>query len=153
MKRHLDSEMLYGALSTLLLLGAFFLSGCEVLGPQEPPLNPTEVTNQFYRWYIGYPGNPLVDKAYRASPYLAESLIEEIDDTLASFEMGAADPILLAQDIPERFAVETAKAVEGDQATVLVELYWSGNETPSVREITLAKRDGEWKIIDISMVP
>ena len=136
-----------------LLVGLFLVAGCGLLGPQEPPLSPTEVTNQFYRWYIGYPGNPLVDKAYRASPYLAKSMIEEVDETLASFEIGGADPFLLAQDIPERFTVEAA-TVEDDRATVRVYFYWwSGDETPSVREITLAKRDGEWKIIDVSMTP
>jgi hypothetical protein len=136
-----------------VLVGLLMLAGCGLFGPQEPPLSPTEVTNQFYRWYIGYPGNPLVDKAYRASPYLAESMIEEVDETLASFEVGGADPFLLAQDIPERFTVEAA-TVADDRATVRVYFYWwSGDENPSVREITLAKRDGEWKIIDVSMTP
>jgi hypothetical protein len=129
------------------------VAGCDLIGSQEPPLSPTEVTNQFYRWYIGYPGNPLVDKAYRASPYLAESMIEEVDETLAAFEMGGADPFLLAQDIPERFTVE-GEEIDGDRATVQVNFYWwSGDEDPSVRRVTLAKRDGEWKIIDVSRVP
>jgi hypothetical protein len=135
----------------VLLLAVLLLTGCTLFGPQEPPLSPTEVTNRFYRWYIGYPGNPLVDNAYRTSPYLAASLIEEVDATLASFEVGGADPFLLAQDLPERFTVEPA-TVEDDRATVLVYFYWwSGDETPTEREITLAKRDGEWKIIDIAM--
>jgi len=128
-------------------------AGCGLFGPKEPPLDPTEVTHQFYRWYLGYPGNPLADKAYRASPYLAESMIQEVDETLASFEVGGADPFLLAQDIPERFTVEPA-SVGDDRATVLVYFYfWSGDETPAVREVTLAKRDGEWKIIGVSMAP
>ena len=156
MKNDLACARRYLALLRILLIlpiVSLLLAGCGLLGARTPPLSPTEVTNQFYRWYIGYPGNPLVDKAYRASPYLAESLIEEVDETLASFELGGADPFLMAQDIPERFTVEEA-TVEGDRATVLVYLYWwSGDENPSVLDVTLAKREGEWKIIDISRQP
>jgi hypothetical protein len=116
---------------------------------REPELTPQEVVTKFYRWYIGYPGNPLVDREYRESPYLAESYVEEVDEVL---EGGIYfDPILLAQDIPERFTVEDAQISE-DEATVRVSLYWSGNDTPSVRRVDLELIDDAWRIISVSMV-
>ena len=124
------------------------VAGCAWVS-QEPELSPQEVVTTFYRWYIGYPGNPLVDREYRQSPYLAESYVEELDEAL---EGGIHfDPILLAQDIPERFTVEEAD-ISGDEATVMVSLYWRGNDTPSVRRVDLALIEGGWRITDVSMI-
>ena len=125
------------------------LSGC-VLPTKEPSLSPQEVVTKFYRWYIGYPGNPLVDKEYRASPYLAKSFIQEVDETLASFDRGGGDPFLLAQDIPEQFTVDEAN-VSGNRASVAINLYWGENPTPSPRQVDLELIDDEWKITHISI--
>jgi hypothetical protein len=106
------------------------------------------VVTKFYRWYIGYPGNPLVDRKYRESPYLASTFVHDVDEALAGgFH---ADPILLAQDIPERFTVEEAE-ISGDEAVATVHLYWSGNSTPSIRRVDLRLIDSQWKITDVSM--
>lgn len=134
----------------VLFLLSCGLSGCGLFSP-EPSMSPQEVVNEFYHWYIGYPGNPLVDKEYRNSPYLAESFIEHVDGTVASFELGSADPILLAQDIPERFTVGEAVISDG-HAEVPVEFYWGGNPTPSERRVELEMIDGEWKITAVHMV-
>ncbi|MBN1976537.1 MAG: DUF3828 domain-containing protein [Anaerolineae bacterium] len=128
---------------------SLFLSGC-VLPTREPSLSPQEVVTKFYRWYIGYPGNPLVDKEYRASPYLAESFVQEVDGTLASFDRGGGDPFLLAQDIPEQFTVDEV-TVSGERAGVTINLYWGGNPTPSPRRVDLELIDGEWKITRVSL--
>jgi hypothetical protein len=139
----------YSPLILIAIALSLLLSGC---GPQnkEPALSPQEVVTKFYRWYIGYPGNPLVDKEYRASPYLAEPFIQEVDETLASFDRGGSDPFLLAQDIPEQFTVDEA-TVTGDRASVAVNLYWGGNPTPSPRQVDLELIDGEWKIARVSI--
>jgi hypothetical protein len=145
------------ALAALLLL-----SGCALLArpTQAPPMTPVEVVTKFYRWYIGYPANPLVDEAYKSSPYLSEELIQEIEETLASFANGrsgpasAYDPILLAQDIPESFTVEE-ESLSGDRATVIVHLFWGGNPTPSDRRVELERvrqdKEVRWKIVDIRL--
>jgi hypothetical protein len=127
---------------TLALGGCAGVSGA-------PELSPEEVVIKFYRWYIGYPGNPLVDREYRESPYLADSFIRAVDETV---EGGfRADPILLAQDIPESFTVGQAEIAEG-QATVVVSFYWGGNPTPSQRRCDLLLIDGAWRIADVSMI-
>ena len=123
------------------------LSGCGLVA-QEPELSPQEVVSAFYRWYIGYPGNPLVDREYRESPYLAESFVGEVDEIAqGGFRV---DPFLLAQDIPERFSLDEVE-LSGDEALVVVSLYWGGNPTPTERRVDLELIDGEWKITDVSM--
>jgi hypothetical protein len=136
-------------LASIIVLFVVALSGC-ALAAREPALSPQEVVTQFYRWYIGYPGNPLVDKEYRASPHLASSFIQAVDQTLASQERGGGDPFLLAQDIPERFAVGEA-TVSGEQAGVALRFYWGGNPTPSHRLVYLERIEGEWKIAGVSI--
>jgi len=134
-------------LKLLIVLAALVaVSGCGLVS-QEPDMSPQEVVTKFYRWYVGYPGNPLVDREYRESPYLAEPFIREVDEALEGGFM--ADPILLAQDIPERFTVDEMEVV-GDQATVIVSLYWGGNPTPSRRSVELRLLEGEWRITDVS---
>jgi hypothetical protein len=128
------------------------LIGCGSCSRGEPPMSPTEVVNQFYRWHLGYPGNPLADRAYRTNTDLAESFIAKVDEMMAASQVGRADPFLLAQDVPERFAVYSA--IEGDgEATVLVDLYWPGNATPVRREVTLRFLEGRWQITGVSPVP
>lgn len=124
------------------------VNGCGLVS-REPEMSPQEVVTKFYRWYVGYPGNPLVDREYRESPYLAESYIDKIDDALEGGFM--ADPILLAQDIPESFTVDETE-VAGDAATVIVSFYWGGNPTPSRRSVELRLIEGEWKITDVLMI-
>lgn len=133
----------------LLTLGLLaVLTGCGLLSGQ-PEMGPPEVVTKFYRWYVGYPGNPLADREYRESPYLSQSFIQEVDEAL---EGGfRADPILLAQDIPERFTIDETD-VSGDEATVIVSLYWSANPVPSRRKVDLRLLQGEWKITGVAVV-
>jgi len=123
------------------------LSGCGLVA-REPELSPQEVVSAFYRWYIGYPGNPLVDREYRESPYLAEPFVGEVDEIAK--EGFRVDPFLLAQDIPERFAVDGVEVSE-DEASVVLSLYWGGNPTPTERRIHLRLIDGAWMITDVSL--
>lgn len=135
-------------LAVALLLVGIALAGC-AWGRGDPALSPEEVVTKFYRWYIGYPGNPLADREYRESPYLADSFVQEVDEIVAGDFR--ADPILLAQDIPEQFTVEAAD-VSRSRAIVTIEFYWSGNPTPVGRTITLETIDGAWRITDVAMV-
>jgi hypothetical protein len=132
----------------LITLG-LVVGGCR--SAKTPELSPHQVTYQFYRWYIGYPGNPLVDKEYRSSPYMTAALIEKIDQTIASFDKSAYDPILMAQNIPESFGVEQPKT-SGDRSTVLVRLFWGPQSSFTDLEITLVLVENEWKIDDITRV-
>jgi hypothetical protein len=118
-------------------------------------LAPEAVVRSFYGWYLWYARgggemrNPLVDGAYRDSGYLTTRFVDEIDRTLASFDKGGFDPLLLAQDFPESVQVVDATSA-GDRASVKVQMLWAGNPTPSERTVTLVLTDGGWKIDGIS---
>jgi hypothetical protein len=70
-------------------------------------LNSEETVQAFYDWYLAYIRgsgefrNPLVDRAYRAAPYLEASLVHRMDRLV---EEGLVyDPFLCGQDVPETF--------------------------------------------------
>jgi len=120
---------------------------------------PQEVVADFYDWYLEYVNagrgdmagmrNPLVDGAYRTCGYLTEAFVQEIDETLASFDKGGFDPFLLAQDIPE--SVDLGETVMvSDEANVVIQMFWSGNPTPTERTVTVKQVDGQWKIAGIT---
>lgn len=138
-----DSLILAFCLSLLLTLSA-----CSLIAPATPDLDPAAVTEAFYRWYIGYPGNAAADGAYQGSPYLAQSYIERIDALRTAETRGGADPFLLAQDVPARFEVGEA-VIDGDRASVTLSLYWAGNEIPTVRHVWLEILDGAWRIVGV----
>ncbi|MGI6207952.1 MAG: hypothetical protein ACOYEW_07025 [Anaerolineae bacterium] len=117
-------------------------------------LGPAETVEAFYAWYLDYIGdpatgefrNPLADRAYRDSAYLAPEFIAEVDALLDSFEGGGYDPFLMAQDVPTEIHVGEAM-VAGDMATVPVTTSFPGHSL----EVTLAKgTDGVWQITDIT---
>lgn len=148
------------AMALALTLGG--LVGCspapEPVAASSAPEAPESVVESFYRWYIGHPSNPLSDGAYRSSEHLTEGFIQQVDEIVASFDQGAFDPFLCAQDIPGSFSVDEAtivsEGVEGDQeATVVVHQMWNaGTEYASTHDLTVTLRmqDGEWKIVHIA---
>jgi len=82
-----------------------------VAEPLVEPEAPDTVARAFYEWYLGYIGepgsdtfrNPMVDGAYRDTPYLTDSFVGHVDELLAGWreqEMPGYDPFLCAQDIP-----------------------------------------------------
>ncbi len=133
---------------TILLFFTIVLSGCSILNPS-PKLGPAEVTEKFYRWYLGYPGNSLADRRYQESEYLSSELIDKVDLMLQADIPGRGDPFLLAQDIPEFYQVE-GETILDDRAEVGVFFFWSGNPDPSQRTVELQLIQGDWKITSIN---
>jgi hypothetical protein len=133
---------------------------CPVATPQSPvpegPLftEPEGPVSAFYSWYLWYArevGNPLVDGAYRSSEYLTGEFVAEVDELVASFDRGAYDPFLCAQDIPETFSLDEA-VVSGEEATIVVHEVWNaGTEFETVHdvEVSLHLLDGRWMLVDI----
>jgi hypothetical protein len=117
---------------------------------------PEMVVKDFYEWYVGQfrrdgeMQNPLVAGAYRERADLSAGFKAEAEETVASFDKGGYDPILLAQDIPVEVRVGAVE-MAGYEAEVAAELFWGGNPTPSERTVTLQLIDGAWKIAAIAM--
>ena len=125
-------------LSCLLLA----LTGC-AQGPTQAAVAPEAVTEAFYTWYLAYEGNPMADKAYQESAYLSAAMVTKADEIIASFDKGAYDVFLCAQDIPIFIEVGEAE-IEGDTAHLTV-----GTSFGAAIDVTLGRTNGEWKISDI----
>jgi hypothetical protein len=125
------------------------LGSCNTLplqsvSPQDPlVLTPEEVVEGFYNWYTEYPGNPN-QGAYRASPFLTESLMDSTAEIVAGFQMGGYDPFLCAQDIPDKIYVNAAD-ISGQTAEIRVTSSFGGHEF----KVLLVQEDGEWKIDEV----
>jgi hypothetical protein len=128
------------------------------VGLEEAPLNPIEVVEAFYEWYLDYTKadsegnfrNALVEGAYRTSPYLSENFITKIDQRDQSY-----DPLLCAQDIPtsiltDGFFIEKLHAPgESTHASIVVRTSFPGH----IFTVDLARPGGkldEWKIEDVT---
>jgi hypothetical protein len=143
------------ALAALLVVGGVAAMGLPAAQATDGP-TPDAVVSGFYEWYLDYIGeagerrNPLVDRAYRTSEFLSEGFVAKVDEQLASAEHFLGDPFLMAQDVPVKVEVGAAE-VEGDEASVLVEMTWGGNPVPSKRMVNLVRVDGEWRIDQVTM--
>jgi hypothetical protein len=146
------------ALLMVVLVAALLLAGCRASAGQAAEKDAAAAAatvEQFYRWYLGYPGNPFAERAYRQSPLLSGAFKAELDaamDAMLAAGPGGADLILCAQDIPGEMRYGAA-AVEGDMATATVTQVWNpGTEFEMLRDLTvmLNKLDGKWLISSIS---
>jgi hypothetical protein len=143
MNRHCLSVVIWSALFVMTVV----LAGCSQ--PAVASTAPEDVVDAFYYWYLGYPGNPMVDRAYHDSEYLTQAFKAEVDDILSSFTGGGYDPFLMAQDIPADITVRNA-SIDGNQAYVTVSQRWAGGFTREL-EIELQLVEGEWLINGIVM--
>jgi hypothetical protein len=100
---------------------------------------PEEIVEAFYNEYLAYDGNPLVDKTYQFSIMLSDDFIAYLDDFTADGML--YDPILCAQDRPERILTGTA-IISGDLATVPATSSFEGHHF----DVKLRQVDGTWKI-------
>jgi ABC-type glycerol-3-phosphate transport system substrate-binding protein len=146
------------ALLMVMMAAVVVLSGCSASFGQAAEKSAAEAAStveQFYRWYLGYPGNPFAERAYRDSPLLSEAFKAELDaemDAMIAAGPGGADLILCAQDIPGEMRYGAAE-VEGDSATATVTQVWNpGTEFEMLRDqtVTLEQVDGKWLIGGIS---
>ena len=140
-----------------LALIALLAAGSLALQTQAAEREATEaasVSESFYRWYLGYPGNAFAAQAYRESPLVTAAFVAEMDAAIEAMRAagpGGADLILCAQDIPGEMRYGAA-TVEDGRATAIVQEVWNpGTEHEQARDVTviLEQVDGEWLIDDI----
>ena len=124
------------------------LSACSLSLPNASPsdpmiMTPEEVVESFYNWYMQYPGNPMVERAYRQSPFLTDQWIQEVDEALDSSQgQSGFDPFLCAQDIPEKVFVQPANITQ-DTAVVVMKSSFAGHSLT----VDLQRTNGaDWKI-------
>lgn len=129
------------------------------------PLSPEGVVQLFYNWYFNYgepdhslgnacyalasAGNPLADRAYRESPFLAQAFIDRVEALLAEQEGAVAyDPFLRARNHPRGFYVVTHEMeVKGAEASVPVQLAYGREQI--IIEVEVTNEDGKWRIVEV----
>jgi hypothetical protein len=80
--------------------------------------SPAGTAKAFYTWTLAYMTagnefhNPWVEGAHRQSPFLSQDFIERLDEQLASAEPVLADPVFLAQDLPDTFTTAPCQEAE-----------------------------------------
>jgi len=113
------------------------------------PMTPEQVVERFYTWYIGYTqnaGDPLADRAYGSSEYVAEEMVHRADEA-------SEDPFLHAADVPGEVSVE-GTLISDQEATVAVREIWNpGTRHELIQELEVLLRlvDGRWRIADVTV--
>ncbi len=131
----------------LIVVSAIALGACSSFAPNTasagaaelPDVPAEQVVQEFYDWYINFPGHPIVSGAYAEHPLVGEELVKAVE---AQRQGGLiADPILCAQDVPDRVTAGDA-VVDGSNAKVHLTTSWEGHEL----DVELLVVGGEWKI-------
>lgn len=130
------------AVSFLSLVLIFLLMGCGS-GDQVglPSEDPGEVAKEFYDWYLGDRSGPPKDP--RESVYLAESLIDRLDEMMESTMPSDQISFVCAQDFPDTIEVVSSK-IDGERAEVLVRTSFGTN-----LRLMMEPEDGQWRIYDV----
>lgn len=117
-------------------------------------MSPLELTESFYRWHVGFPGNPLLHTRDKWREYFTPAFIQQVEEILAPREGpgGGFDPFLCAQDIPAElaFAEEERSA---DEVTIRVQKLWGPGSPASELTVHLVRLDGRWWIARITCTP
>lgn len=114
--------------------------------PADPlRMTPEEVVEAFYNWALEYPGNAVVEGAFRDSPFLSHSFIQSLDECLNDPQnFFPADPLFLAQSFPKGFRVRGISLAENRAQVVLHQDFGGGAFLDLTIDLVL--EDGEWKI-------
>jgi hypothetical protein len=135
----------------LLVAAVFGTRAFQSQAAEKSAADAAATAEEFYRWYLAYPGNAFAERAYRNSPLLSDAFKAQLDadiEAMIAAGPGGADLILCAQDIPGDMRYGAAE-VDGDSATATVTQVWNpGTEFEMLRDltITLDKVGGDWLI-------
>ena len=130
-------------------------SGGDATGRGERPrgrlvLEPEQVADAFYRWYIGqiaHDHEPLLDNHVMLRKYVTAPVIARIVRQMNSANGLDADYFLQAQDIQDSWSSQV-KAERTGEAQLLADVVVTLGESGShyVLEVQLRKEAGVWKI-------
>jgi hypothetical protein len=123
-----------------------------VVRPAVEMTSAEEITQKFYDWYLAALGSgtltPLLDGAYRSSPYLSTELVHELDSIVASFGDGPRyDPILFSSTVPQIVSVRI-ESLAADEARVTVHESWPNSFQDLL--VRLTPVDGQWKLAELT---
>ena len=116
--------------------------------PSPAGLGPEELVETFLRWYVEYPGHAIHDGAVGRTGYLTDDYPDRLEEIVAGYDLGSADPILCAQDYPTNIRAQPA-VITGDDAVLHVT-----SDFPNHRlEVHLTSVEGQWRIRQVYCAP
>ena len=74
------------ALLMVLMMAALLLAGCSASfgqAAEKSAADAAATVEEFYRWYLAYPGNPFAERAYGESPLLGAAFKAKLDAAMA----------------------------------------------------------------------
>jgi len=106
------------------------------------------VVQGFYQWYLGYPGDPLAERAYRDRPELTPFWISQMDEHLNDPGGDRPDPFLCSRERPSYLTV-------GRVTVVSLHASASVHSSDLAHPLTVRMRwaQGRWLIDEILCVP
>ncbi|NLD72768.1 MAG: hypothetical protein GX649_08640 [Chloroflexi bacterium] len=116
--------------------------------PDPAGLGPEELVEAFFRWYAEYPGHPIRDGALAGTGYLTDDYPARLEEIVAGYDLGSADPILCAQDYPSSIRAHPA-VVTGDEAVLHVTSSFPNHRL----EVHLRLVEGQWRIRQVYCAP
>jgi hypothetical protein len=112
---------------------------------QDAP-GPVDTVRQFYEAYMAEPAARA--GGHHGSPYLTAALIERID-TILSDATNNYDPILCAQDVPERIEAKLLDQWD-DSGLVMMSAYFAGNPRSRSFAVDVVREGDAWKLDSIA---
>lgn len=114
-------------------------------------LSPTDIANNFYSWYISYPGSPVTSGAYMTSSYLADTYKTRISNLMSRSTDPKYDPIFCPANRFSDFVASKAY-YDNSQTNATVYILKYNGDGPSIYKITLENVENRWLISDINCV-
>jgi len=141
-------KIIISILLTTVISLAVIIGGSYALSElrNKPKESPEKVVLNFYREWVEYEGNPMVDKIYKDNSLVRAEFSEEIDRIISSFDKGGYDPILCAQDKPESATIKNI-SVDNDNASVILLQDFSSQQKNI--QVNLIKENNQWQISEV----
>jgi len=129
----------------IVLLTLFILSKLEKPVEPEPVKEitpPDQIVRNYFNWYIGFKGNPLVGGSYKIGNNFTQAYMDKVDQLVKETDI---DPILCARARPLGLSVEEPD-ISGSKADVYINLDFEENQR---MKITMYLDGDNWKVDDV----
>lgn len=127
----------------VLFVGLVLLATTCTTPSSEVNNDPIRTVEEFYYWYLGYPGNVMAEGAYHDHNAISENFVQWLDNFVS--QRMRYDPILCAQSVPDDYHVLPGN---GDRQ-VIVETIWNAGtdfEQIQTMQIDLVRSYDTWQI-------
>lgn len=121
-------------------------SAINIPGTASPSTDkPEKTVEEFYKWYMGYSGNPLTDGAYKSHKSMTNDLIEKIEKDVS--KKNGYDPFLCSKNKATGLSIGTPQTA-GNFSSVIVSI--SSANMITLPKVNLQLLNNVWKMVNIA---